>query len=164
MKKLKDAEQGLQRFLENIEILGAKLGPILFQLPPTWDVNVERLAEFLALLPSYHRFAFEFRNPTWNTEAVDGLLQRHNAAYCIFDLAGFQSPYKVTADFAYVRLHGPGGKYQGSYSEDALRAWAERIKVWRERLQAVFVYFDNDDSGYAAQNAKRLRELVSGTG
>ena len=66
----------------------------------------------------------------------------------------------MTADFAYVRLHGPGGKYQGSYSSKALEMWAKRIEQWRERLAAVYVYFDNDDSGYAVKNALSLRELL----
>ena len=161
MKKLKDSEAGLSRFLEAIEVLGEKLGPILFQLPPHWQVDVERLRTFLALLPSYHRYAFEFRNTTWETPAIYDLLQERKIGYCVFDLAGYQSPVQITADFAYVRLHGPGGKYQGSYSDDALHIWAERIARWQDLLTAVFVYFDNDDSGYAPANATRLRELLS---
>lgn len=162
MKKLRDPEQGLQRFLDAVEILGEKLGPILFQLPPNWERDLERLEHFLDVLPRYHRYAFEFRNPTWNTPETYALLAKYNAAYCIFDLAGFQSPIEITADLSYVRLHGPGGKYQGSYSDDALRSWAERIRDWQKRLPAVYVYFDNDDSGFAPQNALRLKDLVNG--
>jgi uncharacterized protein YecE (DUF72 family) len=160
MKKLKDPEPGVTRYFERVDQLGKKLGPILFQLPPKWGVDVGRLEEFLAALPRHHRYAFEFREPSWNTGAVLDLLRKANVAYCIFDLAGYQSPIEVTADFAYLRLHGPGGKYQGSYSDESLRAWAKRIRNWRRELEAVFVYFDNDDSGYAAQNASRLKELV----
>jgi uncharacterized protein YecE (DUF72 family) len=133
-------------------------------------VNVERLSEFLEALPAKRRYAFEFREPTWNTPAVYDILRRHNAAYCIYELAGFHSPIVVTANFAYVRLHGPGGKYQGCYSDEKLCEWAERTAQWSRELKAVYVYFDNDDSGYAPRNAlelkqritERVRELTSG--
>jgi uncharacterized protein YecE (DUF72 family) len=161
MKKLKDPEQGLARFLDCIEVLEDKLGPILFQLPPNWELDLERLATFLSFLPKQHRYAFEFRNASWNVAAMYDLLRRHNIAYCIFDLAGTQSPVEVTADFAYVRLHGPGGKYQGSYTNAALRSWAKRISDWRRQLKAVYMYFDNDQAGYAAENALTLKQLIS---
>lgn len=161
MKKLKDAEVGLARFLESVEILEAKLGPILFQLPPQWEWNQDRLESFLQILPRYHRYAFEFRNPTWFQPAVYRLLASYDAAHCAYHLAGFESPLEVTADFAYVRLHGPGGKYQGSYSEAALVGWSIRIREWTRQLKAVYVYFDNDDSGYAAANALRLKALLA---
>ena len=160
MKKLSNAQDGLQRFLEAVDVLEPKLGPILFQLPPNWEINIERLADFLKLLPRYRRCAFEFRNPTWNTPQTYDLLAEHNTAYCIFDLSGYVSPLQITADFAYIRLHGPGGKYQGSYSDEALREWAQKIRKWNRKLAAVYVYFDNDDSGYAPRNALRLKELI----
>lgn len=158
-KKLKDPRQGIQRFFERADILGAKLGPVLFQLPPQWTLNSERLEEFLAALPGGHRYAFEFRNETWDCDEVTRILRAHGAAYCIFDLAGHQSPLTVTADFAYVRLHGPGGKYQGAYSDAALQCWAGRISEWKKHRKHVFIYFDNDDSGYAPQNALKLKSL-----
>jgi uncharacterized protein YecE (DUF72 family) len=161
MKKLKDPEQGLGRFLDAIEVLEHKLGPILFQLPPNWDLDLERLAKFFSFLPRHHRYAFEFRNASWSVPETYDLLARHNIAYCVFHLAGVHSPIEITADFAYVRLHGPGGKYQGSYSDTALGEWAERIRKWRRELKTIYVYFDNDDSGYAAQNALRLKELIA---
>jgi uncharacterized protein YecE (DUF72 family) len=160
MKKLRNAEEGLERFLGAVTVLEPKLGPILFQLPPHWEVNAERLSEFLQILPPYLRSVFEFRNPTWNTPVIYDLLSRHNAAYCVFDLAGYLSPVEVTADFAYLRLHGPGGKYQGSYDDEALGRWADTITAWRRKLSAVYVYFDNDDSGYAPKDALRLKSLL----
>ncbi len=160
MKKLKDPEQGLRRFLDAIEVLEHKLGPILFQLPPNWELDLDRLANFIRFLPREHRYAFEFRNASWSVPEVYDLLARHNIAYCIFHLAGEQSPLQVTADFTYVRLHGPGGKYQGSYSDKALNEWAARVGKWRRELKAIYVYFDNDQAGYAAQNALRLKELI----
>jgi uncharacterized protein YecE (DUF72 family) len=162
MKKLKDPESGLRKLLPRAEQLGEKLGPILFQLPPAWRVDVQRLQDFLHALPRKHRFAFEFRDPSWHCPEVLALLSRSNVAFCIYDLAGFQSPLEITADFAYVRLHGPGGRYQGSYSGEALEEWALRIRGWARKLKAVYVYFDNDQEGYAAANALELLERVRG--
>lgn len=160
-KKLKEPEQALQNLLPRAEVLGEKLGPFLFQLPPRWKVNVERLESFLQSLPKFHRYAFEFREPSWNTQAVYGTLRRHNAAYCIHELAGFQTPREITTNFCYIRLHGPGGKYQGCYTAEALRLWQARIRSWQAALNAVYVYFDNDDSGYAARNALELKEMLT---
>ena len=160
MKKLKDPAPGLAKFFAPVDRLEDKLGPVLFQLPPNFPVNVERLAGFLDALPRGHRCAFEFRDASWNLDEVYGLLRARNAACCAFHLAGFQSPVEITADIAYVRLHGPGGKYQGSYDDASLSRWAERIRYWRGSLKAVYVYFDNDDSGYAAHNAQRLRQML----
>jgi uncharacterized protein YecE (DUF72 family) len=159
-KKLKDPEQALHNLLPRAEGLKEKLGPVLFQLPPKWKVNVERLDTFLQVLPKVHDYAFEFREPSWNIEAVYDTLRRHNAAYCIHELAGFHTPILVTADFAYVRLHGPGGRYQGCYEEEKLTEWADRIAEWSRKLKAAYVYFDNDDSGYAPRNALELKQLV----
>ena len=159
-KKLKDPGNALHNFLPRAGALKEKLGPILFQLPPRWRVNVERLREFLDVLPRHHRYAFEFREPSWNTEAVYAVLRRYNAAYCIFELDRYTSPLEVTADFAYVRLHGPGGRYQGSYSRSMLQEWAEWICKW-EKLRDIYVYFDNDQAGYAAQNALELKRLMA---
>jgi len=161
MKKLADPAAGLERFFSRADLLKEKLGPVLFQLPPNWEINLDRLENFLHALPAWHRYAFEFRNPTWNTTDLLALLRKHNVAYCPFHLAGYQSPIEITADITYIRLHGPGGKYQCTYSEDALSEWAARIHGWRDELKAVYVYFDNDDSGYAAFDALRLRELIS---
>lgn len=161
MKKLKDAEQGLTRFLDAIETLNNKLGPIVFQLPPNWQLDLDRLKAFCALLPGQHRYAFEFRNTTWSVPTVYELLARHNMAYCVFHLAGEHSPIEITANFTYIRLHGPGGKYQGSYSDKVLRQWAERISGWKRELKAIYLYFDNDQAGYAANDALRLKSLVA---
>ena len=158
MKKLRDPDPALARYFEHIRGLGKKLGPIVFQLPPQWPLNLERLAEFLDALPGRRQYAFEFRNPTWNTQPVYDLLEKHHAAYCVFDLAGFQSPIEVTTDFTYIRLHGPGGKYQGSYTDHRLRQWAARLTRWR--LRSAYVYFDNDQAGYAPKNAQRMREIL----
>jgi uncharacterized protein YecE (DUF72 family) len=160
MKKLKDPELAVARYFEAINVLQEKLGPILFQLPPNWEVDAARFEYFLRALPEHQRYAFEFRNPTWDIPAIYELLSQYRAAYCIFDLAGYLSPLHVSTDLVYIRLHGPGGKYQGSYTDEALRIWAARIREWRDQNRSVYVYFDNDQAGYAAFNALRLKELL----
>jgi uncharacterized protein YecE (DUF72 family) len=159
MKKLKEPSLGLERFFSRIDLLGSKLGPILFQLPPRWEIDEDRLRGFLEALPRGNRYAFEFRDPSWNTESVYKLLARFHAAYCIFDLAGFQSPLKLTANFTYIRLHGPGGRYEGSYEDSKLRFWAKCLQEWD--LSAAYVFFDNDQAAYAVENATRLRSLLA---
>ncbi len=159
-KKLKDPQNALDNFLPRLKALGNKLGPILFQLPPSWKLNAERIEEFLSALPRRHQYAFEFRERSWHVPQVYEILRRHNAAFCAYHLFGFESPIEVTADFAYVRLHGPDGPYQGSYTRAQLRDWAERIRGWRRSLKDVYVYFDNDQAGYAALNALELKKLV----
>ena len=160
-KKLKDPENAIENILPRVvEGLGAKLGPVLWQLPPKWKQNVERLEEFLAVLPRELRYAFEFRHESWITGETLAVLRRYNAAFCIYELAGYHSPIEITADWAYVRLHGPEGKYQGSYPRATLRCWADRIADWAAELREIHVYFDNDQASYAAQNALALKDLV----
>lgn len=160
MKKLKDPAESIGRFFSAVEPLGDKLGPILFQLPPRWRANPERLEAFIAALPPGRRYSFEFRDESWHCGEILKLLARHGAAFCIFDLEGRQTRAEVTADFAYVRLHGPDGAYRGSYSEEALEGWASRIAEWRDSGLDCYCYFDNDEAGYAFANAVRLKEML----
>jgi uncharacterized protein YecE (DUF72 family) len=161
MKKLKDPEPAVAKYFERIEPLGSKLGPIVFQLPPWWEVDIERLQAFLEALPPRRKYAFELRNPTWHVPAIYRILRRHNAAFCIFEIAGFHSGFDITANFTYVRLHGPGGAYQGSYPDEAMRAWADRVRAWQQDLRAIYIYFDNDQAAYAVQNALTLKRMLS---
>jgi uncharacterized protein YecE (DUF72 family) len=160
-KKLKDPENALENLLPRVDVLGKKLGPILFQLPPKWRLNLERLHELLAVLPRKYRYAFEFRELSWMHDQVLDTLRQYSAAFCIYEIAGYHSDLHITTDFAYVRLHGPGGKYQGSYSDAALDEWAEWIAERAAQLRAIYFYFDNDQAGYAPQNALTLRRKVA---
>jgi uncharacterized protein YecE (DUF72 family) len=159
MKKLKDPAEPMKRMMYSARGLGQKLGPVLFQLPPKWQKNTERFREFLKTLPKKGRFVFEFRETSWYEEDILSLLKSKNCAFCIYELAGHLSPLEVTADFVYVRLHGPGNKYQGSYPMATLKKWAARIREWRRAGRDVYVYFDNDQAGYAAFNALTLQRL-----
>ncbi|MFZ0198872.1 MAG: DUF72 domain-containing protein [Candidatus Sulfotelmatobacter sp.] len=161
-KKLKDPENELNNLLPRAVHLGRKLGPILFQLPPHWRTNPARLAGLLKALPRELRYAFEFRELSWLNPEVDTILRKFNAAFCIYELAGYHAPLRLTADYAYIRLHGPdAGKYQGSYGDESLLKWARQIGEWSADLKAVYVYFDNDECGYAAANALTLKKMVA---
>jgi uncharacterized protein YecE (DUF72 family) len=160
MKKLKEPKESLEKFLDRAKILQKTLGPILFQLPPRWSFNGERLESFLNMLPQDFRYTFEFRDQSWwNQEAYD-LLAEHNAAFCIYELAGDVTPKVITADFVYIRLHGPKGAYEGQYESQTLSGWAGAFAAWRKQGKDIFCYFDNDQNGYAAQDAQRLQEMV----
>jgi uncharacterized protein YecE (DUF72 family) len=161
MKKLADPAEATTRLFEAIRPLGSKLGPILFQLPPHWRVDTDRLDAFLAALPTTHRYAFELRDSSWWTDEVAALLERNGAALCAFDLEGRRSPPRRTAAFAYVRLHGPDGAYRGRYDGRTLRGWARRFARWRAEGAEVFCFFDNDERGFAAEDAQRLRTMVA---
>jgi len=160
MKKLKDPEESLTNFLENVRILEHTLGPILFQLPPNWKFNEDRLASFLELLPDEFQYTFEFRDERWINQRTYQLLRENNIAFCIYELAGFLSPREVTADLVYLRLHGPGDKYQGKYDKKTLGEWADTFRRWADQGKEVYCYFDNDQLGYAAMNALELREMT----
>lgn len=161
MKKLKDPDASTERFLAAVAPLGRKLGPILFQLPPRWHANVDRLDRFLARLPTGLRFAFEFRDETWFNDAVYDVLRCYSAALCAYEIAGHAAPLIATAGFDYVRLHGPGEAYQGRYPDEALDTWAKRIDAWLAAGHDVYCYFDNDQLGYASADAVRLRDRLT---
>jgi uncharacterized protein YecE (DUF72 family) len=160
MKKLKDSRAAAATFFDRIATLGPRLGPILFQLPPRWRFNPERLETFLARLPEGPRCAFEFRDPSWFDQRCLNILARHGAAFCIYELAGEAAPREVTADFVYVRLHGPGEAYQGRYRTPELAGWAGAFHSWAGQGREIFCFFDNDQNGYAALNALELRVMV----
>lgn len=159
-RRLRHAKDSYQRFFDSVAGFREKIGPILFQLPPHWHCNAERLADFLTILPAGHAYTFELRDPTWHNEEIYGLLRAHNAAFCIYELAGFTAPLIATADFVYVRLHGPGGKYQGDYPARTRARWAERARAWSAQGKRVYIYFDNDQAGYAAKNALSLKRRL----
>lgn len=159
MKKLREVADALKVFLNRMEHLGDKLGPVLFQLPPHWGVDLQRLEAFLSILPSGQEWVFEFRDPSWHCQDVYRLLRSRNAAFCVFDMAGFRSHAVTTADFAYLRLHGPGDAYCGRYGENGLRPWSAWLEEQRD-LSRAYVYFDNDQAGYALEDARVFRRLV----
>jgi len=161
MKKLNDPKNTLKDFIGNIKGLGNKTGPILFQLPPGWELNIERFSEFLKSLPKQFKFTFEFRNSSWWQPEVYRLLKQHNAAFCMYELGGVLSPKEITADFIYLRLHGPGNKYQGDYDHNTMSKWADLFTLWKSKVKEIYCYFDNDQNAYAVKNALELLEIVN---
>ncbi|MFQ5860482.1 MAG: DUF72 domain-containing protein [Dehalococcoidia bacterium] len=156
IKRLRDVAEPLETFLERARLLAEKLGPLLYQLPPGLGRDEARLSSFLALLPRDLQHVVEFRNPSWYDEGTLALLMGHNVAFCVHDMRGCATPVLATADFAYVRLHGPTGTYSGCYTKEALEEWADQVRAIGQGLKAVYIYFNNDIGGFAVANAMSL--------
>jgi len=161
-KKLYQPEVWVERIARGWHELGRTRAVLLVQLPPALARDDARLAYFLGCLPDWIRVAVELRHPSWVDENVFELLGRHNAAYCVMSGARLPCVLRATADFVYVRLHGPDDDYLygGSYTEADLRWWRDRILEWDSSGKDVYAYFNNDGHGHAVHNALRLRELV----
>jgi uncharacterized protein YecE (DUF72 family) len=162
MKKLKDPQEPVATFLERVAALEDRLGPVLFQLPPRWRCNIERLRAFLKALPGGFRYAFEFRDESWFNAEVYKALAEFGASFCIYDLAGRLSPKEITSELIYIRLHGPDGAYQGEYGPSALSGWAGAFAGWTRQGKEIFCFFDNDQAGYAAKDALLLQKMIEG--
>jgi uncharacterized protein YecE (DUF72 family) len=164
IKRLQDLGPGLERFLACIEPLvrSPKLGPILWQLPPNFKRDDERLARALARLPREQRHAFEFRDASWFQPEVYDLLRMHRVALVIGDrpeVHAFQS-HELTTDFTFVRFHSGTRGRRGNYSDSELEEWAQRFEVW-SRSVAIYAYFNNDWEGFAPKNASWLKRRLS---
>ncbi|GAB4191000.1 MAG: DUF72 domain-containing protein [Simkaniaceae bacterium] len=160
VKKLKDPKETLKKLFTRIKYLENSLGVILFQLPGKFGKNLERLDNFLKNLPGGKKYAFEFRDLQWHDEEVYDLLEKYKAAFCIYEYGRMQTEDVVTCGHVYIRLHGPKGAYQGKYSSKSLKSWAKKIIDWRNDGRDVYCYFDNDQKGYAPQNAIDLLEFL----
>mgnify|MGYP002682168550 FL=1 len=158
-QRLEGCQDTLETFLSRASLLGETLGPVLFQLPPSFSLDLGRLESFLALLPQGFSYAMEFRNPTWLTEEVFALLERFGVALCIHDMPPLQVPLRITAKFVYLRFHGDVD-HAGDYPLETLAAWVERIQTWQRNGLAVFAYFNNDTGGMAVRNALTLKQLL----
>jgi uncharacterized protein YecE (DUF72 family) len=162
MKKLKEPVQPPEQFVESARLLGSKLGPVLVQLPPGWHVNVERLKEFVELLPEDLRWAVEFRDRSWLCREIYDVLEAAGVAMWIHDLLE-RHPRHLTADWTYLRYHGsaaPREKYPGGYSPQALAGQAGRIASFLREGVDVYACFNNDVDGHAVQNARDPRGFV----
>lgn len=161
MKKLKDPEEPLRLLLGRARQLGPHLGPILYQLPPHWKCDIERLRPFLKVLPRGLTHVFEFRDASWFNEQVRAALTDAGVSFCIHDMRDCGCPTWVTGAAVYLRFHGPTeAAYAGRYDLGHLRRWAGRIRRWQRAGHDVYVYFNNDDRGYAVMNACELRQLL----
>lgn len=158
VRKLQDPEEPLQRLISRSQILREKHGPILYQFPPNWQIDLPRLENFLQMLPPDYRHVFEFRNNTWQTNTVWDMLSHYDAAYCIMDSPALPQHLVTTTDFTYIRMHGGEGS-GGYYSRDYLETWSERVRDMLSRGD-VYIYFNNDWECNAVQNAKTLKVLL----
>jgi uncharacterized protein YecE (DUF72 family) len=159
MKKLKDPAEPLDHFFSRARRLGRALGPVLYQLPPHWTVDVERLTLFLRALPKRRRHTIEFRDPSWYCEEVFQLLAKYGIALCLHDMAGSAPIRRTVGPFVYIRFHGPA-KYNGRYEDSVLDEWASWIATQMRLGLTVFAYFNNDIGGHAPRDAVRLRRAV----
>jgi len=160
IRKLKDCSEELRRFFDNISLLKRKLGPVLYQLPPSLHKDLERLAAFVKLFPKRKIAVFEFRHKSWYSYDTYELLGKHNIAFCIHDMPGKESPRVVTSDIIYIRFHGTSGRYAGNYPKSELQDWVKGLKTREKNARAIYVYFNNDAHGHAIKNAKQLEKLL----
>ena len=160
IKRLKDTEEVVDRFITRTKILGRKLGPLLYQLPPNMHRNDERLESFLSILPRGMKHVFEFRHQSWLEEGVFKILRRYNAGFCVFDMPSLSCPLVTTADFAYIRFHGSTGLYSSCYSDEELADWAKKLASLAANLDAIYIYFNNDAEAFAVRNAQILRNYL----
>jgi uncharacterized protein YecE (DUF72 family) len=160
LKRLREPREPLDRLWSRATELGGHLGPMLYQLPPRWDRNVERLREFVAALPARRRHAIEFRDPSWYHPEVYEVLAQAGVALCLHDMPGSATKPEPIGPFVYLRFHGAAGKYRGGYPGQALSAWARRLRGWADDGRACYVYFNNDVGGHAPRDAARLREML----
>jgi uncharacterized protein YecE (DUF72 family) len=152
--RLRDVDDAVRFFCDTARLLGPTLGPLLFQLPPSFNVDAGRLADLLALLPPEVRAAFEFRNPTWFTDEVYTRLAARNAALCIADNDDGATPAVATADWGYLRLRATG------YADDDLRGWLATIRRVGERWHDAFVFFKHEEAGTGPALGARLAGLL----
>lgn len=160
IKKFKDPKEPWRAFYERAKVLKEKLGPILFQTPPSWKKNTERLESFLKIIPRNLRLVFEFRHPSWLDEEVYQILRKFNVCPCFVSSPDWPTVEILTADFVYVRFHGDKRLYTSNYSDAKLKEWAGKFEKWLEKGRDVYAYFNNDALGYAPENAKTLRNLI----
>jgi uncharacterized protein YecE (DUF72 family) len=162
LKRLKDPVQPVERIFDRAAHLLRGFGPVLYQLPPRWGCDVDRLRTFLEAAPRRHPQAIEFRDPSWYRDDVFALLRRHRFALCVHDMAGSAAPRILVGPFVYLRLHGPQ-RYAGRYPDELLRDWADWLSAARtsgSSSRDVYVYFNNDVGGHAPRDATRLREML----
>jgi uncharacterized protein YecE (DUF72 family) len=159
IKRLRDAADEVELFMNRARELGPKLGPILFQLPPNQQLDMERLREFLPLVGPGQRWVLEFRHPSWHTKEVYRLLAQHGIALCIPVGGGLQPDRITTADFSYIRMHR-GQEPGGGFTLGELRAWSGQVRALASVGKDVYLYFNNDWEGYAIRDAVLTQELL----
>ncbi|MGA2112966.1 MAG: DUF72 domain-containing protein [Anaerolineales bacterium] len=163
IRRLRDVQEPLERFLAAAHALGQALGPVLYQLPPNWHVDLVRFCGFLRLLPSGYTHVVEFRDPSWFTEEVFALMEEKGVVHCLHDYWSAVPPLRLTAPVVYIRMHGDQ-LHAGNYRASVLRTWADRIQGWSLEGRTVHMFFNNDMGGAAIENALAEREMIRSHG
>lgn len=161
VKRLREPLEPLERLWSRADRLGSHLGPMLYQLPPRWHRDEARLRAFLAAVPPGRPQAVEFRDATWYADEVLSALDEARVGLCLHDMPGSAAATRPVGPLVYVRFHGAGRKYAGSYSSQLLAAWATRLARWSAAGLPCHVYFNNDAAANAVRDAERLRTLVA---
>ena len=156
IKRLKNTEEAVERFISRAETLKEKLGPLLYQLPPNMHRSDEVLQTFLSTLPQGLKHVFEFRHQSWFEDEVFEILRKYSIGFCVFDMPSLSCPLVATADFAYIRFHGSSELYSSDYSDEELVHWAKKLKDLATNLKEVYIYFNNDAGAFAIKNAMTL--------
>ena len=163
-RRLRSPEPWIERFERCWTLLGDRSEALLVQVHPELERDDERLDHFLTLMPDRIPVAMELRHPTWDDPGVYALLERHGAAYVVMSGAGLRCVLRATGKLVYIRMHGPDqdSLYAGSYPDDVLARWADRIMEWDREGRRVLVYFNNDLGGHAVRNARTLKQMLAG--
>jgi len=159
-KKLKDCEEPLERMMAAVRHLGDRLGPMLYQLPPSMKINLDRLESFLKILPRDVTNVFEFREKSWYEPETYALLDRYGASFCAHDMPGSASERIAVGPIVYVRFHGGVGKYWGRYSDEGLLRWTDWIIEQSRQGRSAWCYFNNDIHGHAIYDARTLKSMI----
>ncbi len=159
IKKLHEASDSVELFNQRAALLGEKLGPVLYQLPPNYKKDAGRLRDFLELLSKDVTNVFEFRNNSWYDDEIFDLLDKYKASFCVHDLGGKEAPLLVTGKIVYLRFHG-SADHSGDYTLKNLEGWVEFAQKHAKKTISLYAYFNNDINAYAVKNAKMLRDLL----
>lgn len=168
IQKLQGVKESWSKFIANARVLGDRLGPILFQFPPSFKADPKRLSRFLDLLrketePSIPP-VFEFRHTSWFAKEIYTILSEAGASLCISHSSRYPCVEEVTSNLVYYRFHGPKELFASCYSDAELKYWAKKIKPLLKSGKAIYIYFNNTLNGYAVENARTMSGLIQSSG
>lgn len=165
MQKLKGSIESVNKLLKVFGRFAEKLGPILFQFPPWWKIEIPTLQKFIDQLPKNYLYTFEFRHKSWFCEELYSILAKHQMSLCFYDHKLYRSPEIITSPFIYIRLHGPRAEaYKGAYENSTLTEYTEKFIKWHATGKTIYCYFDNDEKANAPKDAQRLKQSLQKNG